>query len=117
MTDTQAPVQRPDARGRIDTLADDGSFVEFGSQARHHVTAFGLADKRPDGDGVVTGTVTVDGRPVALFAQDPTALGGSLVVIRRGCFRRGSLARASTRLGGSSALLGVERGSRGGFLL
>ena len=78
MTDTQAPVQRPDARGRIDTLADDGSFVEFGSQARHHVTAFGLADKRPDGDGVVTGTVTVDGRPVALFAQDPTALGGSL---------------------------------------
>lgn len=40
--------------------------------------AFGLGDKRPDGDGVVTGTVTVDGRTIGLFAQDPTALGGSL---------------------------------------
>lgn len=78
MTDIAAPPQRPDARSRIDTFADDGSFVEFGSQARHHVTAFGLDAKRPDGDGVVTGTVTVDGRPVSLFAQDPTALGGSL---------------------------------------
>lgn len=78
MSDTSVTTQRPDARGRINTLADDGSFVEFGSKARHHVTAFGLGNKRPDGDGVVTGTVTIDGRPVGLFAQDPTALGGSL---------------------------------------
>lgn len=78
MSDTAAPPQRPDARARIRALADDDSFVEFGSQARHRVTAFGLEAKRPDGDGVVTGTVTVDGRPVSLFAQDPTALGGSL---------------------------------------
>jgi acetyl-CoA carboxylase carboxyltransferase component len=69
---------RPDARGRIARLADEGSFVEFGSTARHQATAFGLADKRPDGDGVVTGTATVDGRPVGVFAQDPSALGGSL---------------------------------------
>jgi acetyl-CoA carboxylase carboxyltransferase component len=34
--------------------------------------------KRPAGDGVVTGLARVDGRQVALFSQDPTALGGSL---------------------------------------
>ncbi|MGI9016901.1 MAG: acyl-CoA carboxylase subunit beta [Euzebya sp.] len=67
-----------DARGRIIAFADPASFIEFGSMARHQTTAFGMADKRPDGDGVVTGTVAVDGRPVGLFAQDPTALGGSL---------------------------------------
>jgi propionyl-CoA carboxylase beta chain len=67
-----------DARGRIAELADTGSFIEFGSTARHRATAFGLADKRPDGDGVVTGTITVDGRPVGLFSPDPSALGGSL---------------------------------------
>jgi acetyl-CoA carboxylase carboxyltransferase component len=72
------PDGRPDARGRIDRIADDASFVEFGSTARHQATGFGLADKRPDGDGVITGTMTVDGRTVGVFAQDPGALGGSL---------------------------------------
>ncbi|CAN5403586.1 acyl-CoA carboxylase subunit beta [soil metagenome] len=78
MSATGATETRPDARARIGTFADRDSFIEFGSTARHTATAFGLADKRPDGDGVVTGTVTVDGRPVGVFAQDPTALGGSL---------------------------------------
>ena len=34
--------------------------------------------KRPFGDGVVTGTGTIDGRPVAVFSQDATVFGGSL---------------------------------------
>jgi propionyl-CoA carboxylase beta chain len=34
--------------------------------------------KRPAGDGVVTGTARINGRPVAVFSQDPSALGGSL---------------------------------------
>ena len=67
-----------DRLGRVHAFADPASFLEVGSQARHRTTAFGLDRKRPAGDGVVTGTARVDGRPVAVFAQDPTALGGSL---------------------------------------
>ena len=67
-----------DRLARVRALVDPGSFLEVGSQARHRTTAFGLDRKRPAGDGVVTGTARVDGRQVALFAQDPTALGGSL---------------------------------------
>jgi propionyl-CoA carboxylase beta chain len=33
---------------------------------------------RPFGDGVVTGTGTIDGRPVAVFSQDATVFGGAL---------------------------------------
>jgi propionyl-CoA carboxylase beta chain len=67
-----------EARRRIELLADSASFEEFGSQARHRVTAFAMADRRPAGDGVVTGSARVAGRPVGVFAQDPTVLGGSL---------------------------------------
>jgi propionyl-CoA carboxylase beta chain len=63
---------------RVRALVDPGSFTEFGSEARHRVHAFDMQRKRPAGDGVVTGVATVHGRPVGLFAQDPTALGGSL---------------------------------------
>ena len=66
------------ARERIDALLDPGSFVEFDALARHRSTSFGLEDKRPYGDGVVTGHGTVDGRPVAVFSQDATVFGGSL---------------------------------------
>ena len=63
---------------RIDALVDADSFTEFGSQARHRVHAFDMQRKRPAGDGVVTGTARINGRPVAVFSQDPSALGGSL---------------------------------------
>jgi propionyl-CoA carboxylase beta chain len=71
-------LESPDRLARIRDLTDHGTFREFGSQARHRVTAFGMARKRPEGDGVVTGTAEIDGRPVGVFAQDPGALGGSL---------------------------------------
>ncbi|UPK77114.1 acyl-CoA carboxylase subunit beta [Nocardioidaceae bacterium SCSIO 66511] len=66
------------ARERVELLLDDGSFVEIDELARHRSTAFGLADRRPYGDGVVTGYGTVDGRQVCVFAQDFTVFGGSL---------------------------------------
>jgi propionyl-CoA carboxylase beta chain len=66
------------ARERIEALLDPGSFTEFDEFARHRSTNFGMADKRPPGDGVVTGYGTVDGRPVAIFSQDVTVFGGSL---------------------------------------
>ncbi|RBY96420.1 methylmalonyl-CoA carboxyltransferase [Blastococcus sp. TF02-8] len=66
------------ARERIEALLDPGSFTEFDEFARHRSTNFGMADKRPFGDGVVTGYGTVDGRPVAIFSQDVTVFGGAL---------------------------------------
>lgn len=65
-------------RKHIEQLVDPGSFVEFGGRATHRVSAFGMDRKRPPGDGVVTGIARIDERPVALFAQDPASLGGSL---------------------------------------
>ncbi|WP_028567127.1 acyl-CoA carboxylase subunit beta [Salisaeta longa] len=66
------------ARERIDILLDDGSFEELGTFVRHQSTDFGLEDKRPYGDGVVTGYGTIDGRLVYVFSQDFTVFGGSL---------------------------------------
>ena len=66
------------ARERIGMLLDEGSFVEFDELARHRSTAFGMDRNRPYGDGVVTGFGTLDGRQVAVFAQDFTVFGGSL---------------------------------------
>ena len=63
---------------RVRALVDPDSFTEFGSEARHRVHAFDMQRKRPAGDGVVTGVASIHGRPIGLFAQDPTALGGSL---------------------------------------
>lgn len=66
------------ARGRLGRLLDPGSFVTLGSQRQHRAQGFGLAERRPDGDGVVAGTGAIDGRPVAVYAQDRRVLGGSL---------------------------------------
>jgi propionyl-CoA carboxylase beta chain len=66
------------ARERIALLLDPDSFVELDELARHRTTAFGMAETRPYGDGVVTGYGTIDGRPVCVFSQDFTVFGGSL---------------------------------------
>src|ERR1039458_1446335 len=58
------------ARDRIALLADAGSFSEDGAFANV------LADGLP-ADGVITGTATVGGRPVALMANDSTVKAGS----------------------------------------
>lgn len=64
------------ARERINLLLDVGSFTETGLFVRGRPTGDGA--RRPYGDGVVTGYGTVDGRPVCVFAQDPTVFGGSM---------------------------------------
>jgi propionyl-CoA carboxylase beta chain len=66
------------ARERIEVLLDPGSFVETDQLARHRAHDFGLEEKRPYGDGVITGYGTIDGRPVCVFSQDFTVVGGSL---------------------------------------
>jgi propionyl-CoA carboxylase beta chain len=66
------------ARERLDLLLDEGSFVETDALVLHRATGFGVEDERYPGDGVVTGHGTIDGRPVCVFSQDFTVLGGSL---------------------------------------
>ncbi|HHU11402.1 MAG TPA: acyl-CoA carboxylase subunit beta [Intrasporangiaceae bacterium] len=66
------------ARERIEMLLDEGTFQELDKFARHRSSAFGQEKNRPYGDGVVTGYGQIDGRTVAVFAQDFTVFGGSL---------------------------------------
>src|SRR5581483_9031194 len=65
------------ARERIDLLLDEGSFVETDMFATHRAHGFGMEERQPPGDGVVTGFGTIAGRDVAIYAYDATVLGGS----------------------------------------
>ena len=66
------------ARERISLLLDEGSFEEFDMFMQHRCTNFGMDAQHFDGDGVVCGQGTIDGRLVYVFAQDFTVSGGSL---------------------------------------
>ena len=66
------------ARERVLALLDADSFVELDPLVQHRADAFGMAEKHPYGDGVITGLGTIDGRKVAIFSQDFTVFGGSL---------------------------------------
>ncbi|MFF1878100.1 acyl-CoA carboxylase subunit beta [Leifsonia sp. NPDC058230] len=80
----QAAIEKQHAKGkltareRIELLLDQGSFVEFDEFVRHRTHAFGMENKRPYGDAVVTGVGTIHGRNVAVYSQDFTIFGGSL---------------------------------------
>ena len=58
------------ARERIATILDPDSFQELCLLAGHEVGA--------SGDGVIAGFGTIDKRPLCIFAQDATVLGGSV---------------------------------------
>ncbi len=66
------------ARERIEAFLDPATFVELDRFKTHRCTDFGMDQHRVPGDGVVTGYGRVEGRPVFVFAQDFTVLGGSL---------------------------------------
>src|SRR6201991_156389 len=66
------------ARERAEKLCAPGSFVELDRHVRHRESNFGMMDRRPYGDAVVTGYGTIFGRRVFVFSQDFTVFGGSL---------------------------------------
>ena len=66
------------ARERIRKLVDSGSFVELDAFVTHRCTDFGMEQVDASADGVVAGYATIDSRPVYLYSQDFTVLGGSL---------------------------------------
>ena len=66
----QHPKGKLTAYERLNLLLDEGSFSEIDQ----HVTS----EENPDGEAVVTGTGTIHGRPVFVFSEDFSVMGGSL---------------------------------------
>lgn len=60
---------RGDARARVTTLLDPGSFIEMGTLA---------GDGDHPADALIAGTGRIDGRPVLIGAEDFTVAGGSI---------------------------------------
>ncbi|TMR04904.1 acyl-CoA carboxylase subunit beta [Actinomadura soli] len=77
-TDRQHDKGKLTAHERLDLLLDGGTFTEVEPFRRHRATGFGLADRRPHSDGVVTGWGLVHGRTVFVYAQDFRMFGGAL---------------------------------------
>ncbi len=69
------------ARERINALLDSGSFHEYDLFVEHQCQDFGMGSKALPADGVITGSGTIAGRPVCIYAQDFTVAGGSLGIM------------------------------------
>jgi acetyl-CoA carboxylase carboxyltransferase component len=71
---------RRTARENVADLVDDGSFVEYGALTiaaqRRRRSVDDLIERTP-ADGLVTGTATVGGTPVAVMSYDYTVLAGT----------------------------------------
>lgn len=66
------------ARERISALLDPGSFIEAGTFVTHRCHDFNMNQELYYGDGIITGSGTISGRPVYVSSQDFTVFGGSL---------------------------------------
>jgi len=74
----QVAMGKMTARERIVALVDPNSFQEYDLFVEHAAKDFDMDKKHLPGDGVVTGTGTISGYPVCVYAQDFTVAGGSL---------------------------------------
>ncbi|MCX6250360.1 MAG: acyl-CoA carboxylase subunit beta [Bacteroidetes bacterium] len=77
-TEKQKASGKLTARERIITLLDPNSFHEYDLFVKHAGVDFDMDKKYLPGDGVITGTGSINGWPVCIFAQDFTVAGGSL---------------------------------------
>ena len=66
----QHPKGKLTAYERIHLLLDEGSFSEIDENV--------VSEENPDGEAVVTGSGTIHGRPVFVFSEDCSVMGGSL---------------------------------------
>jgi len=81
VTERRHATGRRTARENIAGLVDPGSFVEYGAltiaaQRRRRRPLDDLIARTP-ADGLVTGTATIDGRPVAVMSYDYSVLAGT----------------------------------------
>ncbi|MFG3253808.1 acyl-CoA carboxylase subunit beta [Streptomyces sp. NPDC048172] len=77
-TEAQHAKGKLTARERVELLFDEGTFTEIETLRRHRATGFGLENKRPHTDGVITGWGEVHGRTVFVYAHDFRHFGGAL---------------------------------------
>ncbi|HEV2450814.1 MAG TPA: acyl-CoA carboxylase subunit beta [Streptosporangiaceae bacterium] len=77
-TGRQHSLGKRTARERLGILLDKGSFIEIDMYRRQQARSLRSEGSRPPGDGVVTGSGTIEGRRVFVYAQDFTIFGGSL---------------------------------------
>ena len=66
----QHPKGKLTAYERINLLLDEGSFSEIDENV--------VSEENPEGEAVVTGSGTIHGRPVFVFSEDFSVMGGSL---------------------------------------
>ncbi|MBC8487670.1 MAG: acyl-CoA carboxylase subunit beta [Bacteroidetes bacterium] len=74
----QKAIGKKTARERILSILDTKSFHEYDLFVKHAGRDFDMDKKYLPGDGVITGTGTISGHPVCIYAQDFTVAGGSL---------------------------------------
>ena len=68
----QHPKGKLTAYERIHLLLDEGSFSEIDENV--------VSEENPDGEAVVTGSGTIHGRPVFVFSEDFSVMGGSCLL-------------------------------------
>ena len=66
------------ASERIQSLLDENSFVEIGGRMRARATDFNMDPKDTPADGVITGYGLIEEKPVYVYSQDASVLGGSV---------------------------------------
>jgi acetyl-CoA carboxylase carboxyltransferase component len=66
------------ARERIHLLLDEGSFIEFDPLMESRFSDFEMDKKKLAGDAVITGFGKINNRPVYVYSQDFSKMGGSL---------------------------------------
>ncbi|KAJ8138944.1 hypothetical protein OY671_007843, partial [Metschnikowia pulcherrima] len=76
--DAQHAKGKSTARERLEVSLDEGSFEEVDMYVEHNCVDFGMPDTVIPGDGVVTGSGTINGRLVFVFSQDFTVFGGAV---------------------------------------
>ena len=74
----QKAIGKKTARERIIAILDPKSFHEYDMFVKHAGKDFDMDKKFLPGDGVITGTGTMSGYAVCIYAQDFTVAGGSL---------------------------------------
>lgn len=66
------------ASKRIQSLLDEGSFVEIGGAITARATDFNMQQKETPADGVITGYGVIDGNLVYVYSQDASVLKGAI---------------------------------------
>ena len=77
----QHKLGRLTVRERVNKLMDPQTFQELDLWHRPYETDFDIGEERGRGDGVVIGYGRIQERPISLWAQDATVMGGTVATV------------------------------------